>query len=543
MRARSMKRGSLGLLAASALPLAIPSGGGMDGVGGPNPARDLERGRALYERHCAVCHGAEGRGDGSAAYLLHPAPRNFASGRFRLVSTKNGVPTQADLIAAIRRGMPGSAMPPWEWLAEEDLWSTALYVRHLSIEGQVADLLRWSEEEGGYLHEEEELSEAEARELVNDRMVPSEPIDVGPPAPSDPVTLHEGRRIYLKMCASCHGDDGTGSGAVNLAGDLKNEDGTPSTARDFTTGIFKGGATHADIVRRIAGGLPGSPMPATDFEDPTQAAVVASYVQSLVKPGAQERVVQRRRTVPVARVRGAVPTDPVAPSWAAAERVWIALMPLWWRDSRVEGVVARALHDGETIAVFLSWRDPSKDDDVLGARSFSDAGAIEISVERDPPLFAMGAADHPVDIALWRAAWEADAVAVRDVRDRWPAMLEDSFPSLVGDLLDQSITARAVGNSQSLASRPSGAEALMAQGFGTVGPRGGAPLSWTARGRWEEGYWDVVFSRSMNAEVEGEPALSPGLSAFLAFAVWDGAFGDRNGQKSVSVWHRLEIAP
>jgi complex iron-sulfur molybdoenzyme family reductase subunit gamma len=83
----------------------------------------------------------------------------------------------------------------------------------------------------------------------------------------------------------------------------------------------------------------------------------------------------------------------------------------------------------------------------------------------------------------------------------------------------------------------------MAQGFGTVGPRSGAASSWTARGTWKDGYWDVVFSRSMSAEIEGEPALSPGLSAFLAFAVWDGSFGDRNGQKSVSVWHRLEVAP
>ena len=83
----------------------------------------------------------------------------------------------------------------------------------------------------------------------------------------------------------------------------------------------------------------------------------------------------------------------------------------------------------------------------------------------------------------------------------------------------------------------------MAQGFGTVGPRSGAPSSWTARGTWNESYWDVVFSRSMSAEIEGEPALSPGLSAYAALAVWDGTFRDRNGQKSVSVWHRLEVAP
>ncbi|MCA8979433.1 MAG: c-type cytochrome [Planctomycetes bacterium] len=498
---------------------------------------DLEAGRVLYERHCAVCHGVEGRGDGKAAYLLQPAPRDFGSGRFRLVSTKNGVPTQADLIATIRRGMPGSAMPPWEWLAEEDLWNVALFVRHLAVEGQVADLLRWAQEE------DDELSEAEAREIVTKRMVPGETIDVGPAGSSDPVTLEHGRRQYLKMCASCHGENGTGNSPVNLSGELKNEDGTPNTARDFTAGIFKGGTTHADIVRRIAGGLPGSPMPSTSFENPADLAALSAFVRSLIKPGAEERVVQRRRTVPVERVKGHVPLDPDDAAWADADAVWIALMPLWWRNQRVEGVVVRALHDGETIAVRLSWRDASNDSELIGAQAFSDCAALEISVERDPPLFAMGATGHPIDIALWRAAWAADAVAARGMRDRYPGMVDDHFPDLLGDLAEQAMTARAVGNSAALDKRPSGAEALMAQGFGTLGARTGTPSSWTARGKWDEGYWDVVFSRAMSKQNDGEPALSPGLSAFLAFAVWDGAFGDRNGQKSVSVWHRLQVAP
>lgn len=543
MQASVLRRTSFGFLVTLGLAIAAANAAqvapGQSGTGeaGREPPPNLEQGRALFERHCAVCHGVDGRGNGKAAYLLNPAPRNFASGRFRLISTRNGVPTQADIIAAIRRGMPGSAMPPWEWLAEEDLWSLALYVRQLSIDGQVADLLAWAEEE------EDELSPEEARGIVTEKMAPGAPIEVVPPGPSDPVTLQAGRRIYLNLCASCHGEEGTGDSPVNLSGGLKNEDGTPNSARDFTAGIFKGGSTHADIVRRIVGGLPGSPMPATELADPRDVAALVAFVKSLVKPGAEERVLQRRHTIPVARVKGSVPTEPGDPRWESAEGVWIALMPLWWRNERVEGIVVRALHDGETIAFELSWHDAQDDDDLLGVQSFSDAAAIEISVEGDPPLFAMGAAHHPVDIALWRAAWEADAIAARDVRDRFPDMMDDSFPAVIGDLAEQAITARAAGNPVSITSRPSASEALMAQGFGTVGPRSGAPSSWTAHGSWTEGYWDVVFSRSMHAKNEGEPELYPGLSAFLAFAAWDGAFNDRNGQKSVSVWHRLEVAP
>lgn len=521
---------SLGLLA-----LAAAGEGVLERESSPGP--DIARGRALYERHCSVCHGAEGRGDGEAAYLLHPAPRNFASGRFRLISTQNGVPSQNDLIETIRRGMPGSAMPAWEWLAEEDLWNIAQYVNHLAIEGQISDMLRWAEEE------DEELSAAEARELVVERMIPGAPIEVGSAAPDDPVSLHEGRRLFVAMCATCHGESGTGDSAVNLSGELRNEDGTPNSARDFTIGILKGGATHADIVRRMVGGLPGSPMPATSFESPEQAALLSAYVRSLIKPGAQERVLQSRRTVAVARAGGPLPVDPTDPAWSGADGTWIALMPLWWRNERVEGVVVRALHDGEKIAFRLSWRDASDDHDLLGPQSFSDAAAIEISVEKDPPLFAMGSTEHPVDIAFWRAAWESDGTFALDVRDRYPVMVDDFFSKLVGDLREQSITARAVGNSMALPARPGAAEALTAQGFGTVGPRGTAASSWTVHGQWSNGYWDVVFTRSMSAAIEGEAALTPGLSAFLAFAVWDGSQLDRNGQKSVSVWHRLQVAP
>jgi hypothetical protein len=35
--------------------------------------------------------------------------------------------------------------------------------------------------------------------------------------------------------------------------------------------------------------------------------------------------------------------------------------------------------------------------------------------------------------------------------------------------------------------------------------------------------------------------LIPGQRYSIAFAVWDGAASDRNGQKLVSIWHDLEV--
>src|SRR5688572_20243647 len=78
----------------------------------------LARGTQLYVKQCAACHGAQGLGDGPAAYLLYPKPRDFSQGTFRLTSTKSGLPTDDDLLQTLKRGMPGSAMPSWGWLPE-----------------------------------------------------------------------------------------------------------------------------------------------------------------------------------------------------------------------------------------------------------------------------------------------------------------------------------------------------------------------------------------------------------------------------------------
>jgi len=313
----SHRNGWWALFAAGVLVLFFaPFGGAQatvaDGPESPaNAAGQEPLGRALFERHCSVCHGLQGAGDGRAAYLLRPAPRDFTAAKFRMVSTENGVPTQADLIATIKRGMPGSAMPPWEWLSEEDLWNLADYVRDLAVEGQVTRLLAYAEEQ------DEELTEAEARELAETKMQPGEQVEIGGLPTADPVTLHEGERLYMRLCAACHGEDGTGDSPV----ERWNEDGTPNSARDFTAGVFKGDSQAASIALRVLVGLPGSAMPETPLDDPADAGILATYVRSLVKPGAEERVLQRRRTIRVGRVAGELPLEPDDETWDQVEVV------------------------------------------------------------------------------------------------------------------------------------------------------------------------------------------------------------------------------
>lgn len=86
---------------------------------GPKAAPDLARGRQLYARHCAACHGPEGRGDGPAAKGLEPAPSNFHDRERQRHRSAYG------LYNTITRGVEGTAMAAFAHLAEADRWALA----------------------------------------------------------------------------------------------------------------------------------------------------------------------------------------------------------------------------------------------------------------------------------------------------------------------------------------------------------------------------------------------------------------------------------
>jgi mono/diheme cytochrome c family protein len=88
----------------------------------PRAAPDLARGRMLYERHCATCHGATGRADTPVAATLRPHPPSFQDAFF--VETL----TPYDVTTATRFGVDGTAMAPVDGLDAKDRWDIAFYV-------------------------------------------------------------------------------------------------------------------------------------------------------------------------------------------------------------------------------------------------------------------------------------------------------------------------------------------------------------------------------------------------------------------------------
>jgi mono/diheme cytochrome c family protein len=474
-------------------------------------AADLQRGAELFARYCAQCHGSIGASNGPVAPLLFPPARDFSLGRFRLVSTENHVPTDADLVSVLKRGMPGSAMPSWSWMPGSDLESLAAYVRHLAIEVMTISLEQHqSISEGG------PLKPGEAREIATARMTPGRVIETGSPAKRDEETLSLGKTLFIKHCASCHGEDGKGKHEQPQW----NENGDINWARDFTKGIMKGGASHADLFRRITTGLPGSAMPPTTLSRADTAAIVV-FVQTLMPPGADTRLLQSRRTISARHVDGPVPGDPSDPRWKDAIPVDVVLAPLSWTDESVCAAQIVMLHDGNDLAALVRWPDTSRNEEVLGDAIYRDGVALQFSSSREPPIFGMGSQHEPVNIWHWKSFRPESLAGIFEL----PHAKRDAPFYLPAGATEP----------------PSTGESVRAEGLSSLKRSGAHNLEIRATSRWQNDTWEVVFVRPMLARTEDEVSLDPGTGLYVACAIWNGAASDRGGHKSISIWQQLEI--
>jgi cytochrome c oxidase cbb3-type subunit 2 len=241
---------------------------------------EVRRGRVVYEQHCIGCHGDDGQGDGAAAEWLDPPPRNFQRARFKFRSTWTGqLPFEDDVYRTVTCGLPGSAMPGFPLLAEQQRRDVVSYVLDLAVFTR-AKVIATVKINTGETTREEVVStlpklraEAVAAALGDrKRIVPPEF-----PA-STPASVAAGRVAYMKVCASCHGSEGRGDGPSSLA--LRDWQDAAIVPRDFTTGVFRAGSTPADLFLRIRGGLNGTPMPGTSDPDETVWAVI-HYMQSV----------------------------------------------------------------------------------------------------------------------------------------------------------------------------------------------------------------------------------------------------------------------
>ncbi|MDE2089197.1 MAG: c-type cytochrome, partial [Gammaproteobacteria bacterium] len=298
------KDGALGAawLMVAGLLLAVPVA--LPGQAAAANGQTVAEGKALYQSKCAVCHGMDGKGEGPAAYLVYPKPRDFTKGIFKIRSTPT-LPTDDDLFRTITQGMPGSAMPSWAILTEAQRRALVAYVKSFST-------------------------------VFNGQQL--KPVVVPTPPKETAEMIAQGRQLYKDAgCEACHGPTGEGNGPS--AATLKDDWGYRVVPYNFTVPArMKGGYTPSDVFRRLTVGVGGTPMPAFgDVLDEGQRWAVAYYVLSLGKAG-KAPAGQASGTLTSAYVGGNLPRDPMDSGWGQAEASPVRLQALWnglgWDESR-----------------------------------------------------------------------------------------------------------------------------------------------------------------------------------------------------------------
>lgn len=209
------------------------------------------RGRRVFDRYCVSCHGVEGDGRGPTAAWIDPRPRVLTSGVYKFRSTPSGsLPTDADLLRTVTRGLHHTFMPRWAPLSAHERSDVVQFVKTLSP--------RFTAEPAG------------AAIVI-------------PPRPTFTGELRaKGREVWDRMqCASCHGDTGKGDGPS--ASTLRDDWGYAVVPRDFTSGPLKVGDEPEDLYRTFLTGLNGSPMPSFAEAGLTSddAWALVAYVRSL----------------------------------------------------------------------------------------------------------------------------------------------------------------------------------------------------------------------------------------------------------------------
>ena len=92
------------------------------------------------------------------------------------------------------------------------------------------------------------------------------------PIPSDAASIEEGRKIYLRNCASCHGPSGKGDGSMALGG---------STPADLTDDKWDHGSTDGEIFVVIRDGVSSDMEGYKDKLSEKQIWQVINYIRSI----------------------------------------------------------------------------------------------------------------------------------------------------------------------------------------------------------------------------------------------------------------------
>ncbi|MFN3974460.1 MAG: ethylbenzene dehydrogenase-related protein [Dehalococcoidia bacterium] len=265
-----------------------------------------------------------------------------------------------------------------------------------------------------------------------------------------------------------------------------------------------------------------------------------------------------------ARAVPEAPLDPLAEAWKGAAPLTVPLSPQVLVKPRlyragVEQLQVRALYDHQRIAFLLEWKDSQKDAQLHTVASFRDAVAIQFPADPSRPIphFAMGEPGNPVVIYQWKADW--DMAPDADVDTAHPGMAVDFYPFAGKAPGEIAKGADYGGPPQPLwpsakpfntawwaqnpladpdLKRKTSVEKLSAAGFASLTHQPPQEQDGIGKAVYREDGWHVVLSIPRQ---QTNFRFSEGGVVPINFAVWDGANGERGGEKAISSWSFLAL--
>ena len=486
---------------------------------------------AIYQFRCAACHGEEGAGDGPAAELLYPRPRDFTLGLYKFKSSPGDLPPRdEDLFNVIKNGLIGTSMPGWgSVLNDEQIRDLVLLVKQFDTSAV------WAPEDA-----EDEDFDDDGHYLKSNLTVVTErePVDGQVPYSDESIAL--GKAVFEENCEKCHGVEGRGD--ITSGEFLEDDWGYRTWSRNLTTpgtwrntevagsDVSSRDQTIRNISTRLSVGIPGTPMPShraydeeeEDSIEPADRWHVANYVYSLRASGSSSA---KRKVIEGLEVAGNLPTTVDDEAWQQAPASSFRLVPNLIKGERLftplnDAITVRALYNEREIAFLLEVNDRTESrpggaiterfpdgDEIM----FPDAIAIQFpqqdaysTIPVDKPLYRHGDADHHTTIWYWNAGSVDPPVEPRAV------LLDASGP-------DNKLVVR----------EPSLANDLAAQG------------------RWRHGRWRVLMKRPRNQQggTDQDLRFTEGQFIPVSFANWDGNNAEVGSRHTLTTWYWLILPP
>lgn len=189
----------------------------------------LVRGRALYARNCAVCHGERGQGAPATVGLVPPRDLSSPQARAEL--------TRERMIDSVTNGRPNTAMAGFaERLPAADIQAIVDYVR-AALMVPTTHGVSGTRAHGGRGND------------AGDKTAQAQPFTNGLSG-----NVQRGEKMYMATCATCHGAKGDGKGPRAYFIRPK--------PRNFIDPAFRAGYNRPALYAAVANGRLGTEMPA-----------------------------------------------------------------------------------------------------------------------------------------------------------------------------------------------------------------------------------------------------------------------------------------